>query len=94
MTTPMPELPIVAYGRTINASGDEPLCKLSDALAAIEAATEEGKPQPLTDEQVQKILFQVQINWAKSPPTHEFAPAFARAIEAAHGITATPQGKI
>jgi len=41
---------------------------------------------PLTDEQIDKILERERMRWATSPPTYEFAAAFARAIEAAHGI--------
>jgi hypothetical protein len=43
---------------------------------------------PLTDGQVDKLLDRERMKWKTSPPTHEFAAAFARAIEAAHGITA------
>lgn len=40
----------------------------------------------LSAEQIDKILDRVRMNWASSPPTHEFALAFARAVERAHGI--------
>jgi len=43
---------------------------------------------PLTDGQVDELLDRERMKWKTSPPTHEFAAAFARAIEAAHGITA------
>lgn len=41
---------------------------------------------PLTDEQIDKILDRERMKWEPSPPTYEFASAFARAIELAHGI--------
>jgi hypothetical protein len=50
-------------------------------------------PVPLTDEQIDKILERERMRWAKSPPTYEFAFAFARAIERAHGIAASPEKK-
>lgn len=37
----------------------------------------------LTDEQITKILDRERMRWATSPPTYEFALAFARAILAA-----------
>jgi hypothetical protein len=49
-------------------------------------------PVPLSDEQIDKILERERMRWAKSsPPTYEFALAFARAIERAHGIAASPE---
>lgn len=42
--------------------------------------------QPLTEEQIDKILEQERLRWVSAPPVHEFAMAFARAIERAHGI--------
>ena len=49
--------------------------------------------EPLTDWQVDKLLDRERMKWKTSPPTHEFAAAFARAIEAAHGITASTADK-
>jgi hypothetical protein len=49
-------------------------------------------PVPLSDEQIDKILERERMRWAKSsPPTYEFALAFARAIERAHRIAASPE---
>jgi len=42
--------------------------------------------KPLTEEEIAKILDRERMKWATSPPTYEFALAFARAIEKAHGI--------
>ena len=50
--------------------------------AAIEA--EQGKRQPLTDERLYEMY--------NEPTSDAEMIAFARAIEAVHGITATPQG--
>ena len=43
---------------------------------------------PLTDEQIDKLLESERMRWStrSGPPTYEFAAAFARAIERAHGI--------
>jgi hypothetical protein len=46
---------------------------------------------PLTDEQIDIILERERMKWAGGPPTYEFSQAFARAIEAAHGIGAAAQ---
>jgi hypothetical protein len=45
--------------------------------------------KPLTDEQIDMILERERMKWSSrtGPPTYEFSQAFARAIEAAHGIT-------
>jgi hypothetical protein len=43
-------------------------------------------PVPLTDEQIDKILERERMRWITAPPTYEFACAFARAVERAHGI--------
>ena len=47
----------------------------------------------LTDEQIDKMLEAERMRWSSrnGPPTYEFALAFARAIERAHGIEATGQ---
>ena len=42
--------------------------------------------KPLSDHKIAQILDHERMKWNKSPPTHEFDLAFARAIEAAHGI--------
>ena len=42
--------------------------------------------KPLRDHEIAKILDRERMKWHKSPPTYEFDLAFARAIEAAHGI--------
>jgi hypothetical protein len=43
---------------------------------------------PLTDEQAEKILEAERMRWygRNGPPSYEFAAAFARAVERAHGI--------
>ena len=45
--------------------------------------------QPLSDEQIDKLLDAERMKWTArtGPPTHEFAAAFARAIERAIGET-------
>ena len=60
-----------------------------DHMATLEwfAAPPAAPAVPLTDEQIDKILERERMKWATSPPTYEFAASFARAIEAAHGIT-------
>ncbi len=49
--------------------------------------------QPLTGYLIDKILETERMRWSNrnGPPTYEFAQAFARAIERAHGIEATSQ---
>ena len=44
--------------------------------------------KPLTEEQIDKLLDAERMKWTTRtwPPAHEFAAAFARAIEKAHGI--------
>jgi len=42
--------------------------------------------KPLRSYEIAQILDRERMKWNKSPPTHEFDLAFARAIEAAHGI--------
>lgn len=60
-----------------------------------QAATEQGKPQPLRGEQIHAIFLKAlpkQMLGMDYVP--EWAIPVARAIEAAHGITATPQGNL
>jgi hypothetical protein len=42
--------------------------------------------QPMTDDQITKLLDRVRMQWVSSPPTCEAATAFVRAVEAFHGI--------
>ena len=42
--------------------------------------------KPLKEHEIAQILDRERMKWNKSPPTHEFDLAFARAIEAAHDI--------
>ena len=42
--------------------------------------------KPLTDDRIDMLLNNERPRWATSPPTYEFAAAFARVIERAHGI--------
>ena len=53
-----------------------------------EPERDEPPPQrkPLRDHEIAKILDRERMKWHKSPPTYEFDLAFARAIEAAHGL--------
>jgi hypothetical protein len=44
------------------------------------------KRKPLTDDRIDMLLNNERLRWATSPPTYEFAAAFARVIERAHGI--------
>ena len=55
--------------------------------AAIEAATEQGKRQPLTVEQIHERYKAIRTNELRYIDIY-------RDAEAGHGITATPQGKI
>ena len=48
--------------------------------------TDSGWRKPLRDHEIAQILDRERMKWNKSPPTYEFDLAFARAIEAAHGI--------
>lgn len=71
------------YGRlTLKIDG-----KYVEYVRAESAAPPAAPAVPLTDEQIDKILERERMKWATSPPTYEFAASFARAIEAAHGIT-------
>ena len=47
--------------------------------------------QPLSYHKIAQILDHERMKWNKSPPTYEFDFAFARAIEAAHGIRETEE---
>ena len=51
--------------------------------------------QALSDEQIDKMLEAERMRWSSrnGPPTYEFALAFARAIERAHGITTKATGQ-
>lgn len=42
--------------------------------------------KPLTDDRIDMLLNNERLRWVSSPPTYEFASAFARSIEKAHGI--------
>jgi hypothetical protein len=42
--------------------------------------------KPLKSHEIAQIFDRERMKWNKSPPTYEFDLAFARAIEAAHGI--------
>ncbi len=58
-----------------------PLCKVSDALAAVEAdRASRADALPLTDEQLNDVM--ESVNFTYNPTL------FARAVEAAHGIAA------
>ncbi len=60
---------------------------MADAANVLD--TQCAPPPPLTEYQVDKILETERMRWSdrSGPPTYEFAQAFARAIERAHGIT-------
>jgi len=53
---------------------------------------EQSQPErkPMTNDQITKLLDRVRMQWVSSPPTYEVAPAFARAVEAFHGIGGKP----
>jgi hypothetical protein len=55
-------------------------------LPKIPLYTTPPQRKPLRDHEIAKILDRERMKWHKSPPTYEFDLAFARAIEAAHGI--------
>ena len=57
-------------------------------VGAFPVYTAPPQRKPLRDHEIAKILDRERMKWNKSPPTHEFDLAFARAIEAAHGINA------
>lgn len=60
----------------------------NDLLFQLRRLREENERlrKPLRDHEIAKILDCERMKWHKSPPTYEFDLAFARAIEAAHGI--------
>ena len=70
-------------------SGEELLAVAAAVKAAAPVAPPAVQPlTPLTDEQIDKLLESERMRWStrSGPPTYEFAAAFARAIERAHGI--------
>jgi hypothetical protein len=58
-------------------------------LPRIPLYTTPPQRKPLRDHEIAQILDRERMKWNKSPPTYEFDLAFARAIEAAHGIKET-----
>ena len=48
--------------------------------------TASPRRKPLSDHKIAQILDRERMKWNKSPPIYTFDLAFARAIEAAHGI--------
>ena len=64
----------------------------SEAWETWQAATEPGKRQPLTDRQIDDLAAN-ESHVMPRPGVFELTvPMLRRIIEAAHGITATPQG--
>ena len=68
----------------------------ADFKAGWQAATEQGKRQPLTGEQLRDVARAFKGSTQQRLRDHwDEVEAFVREVEAAHGITATPpQGKI
>ena len=64
----------------------------SDHIAATEAAKEQGKRQPLTEFQRMQIIGNEFPLPLVQPIVIQKIDAVCKAIEEAHGITATPQG--
>ena len=62
----------------------EPVAPVADHACTTSAVVDRV---PLTNARLDQLLDRERMKWNTSPPTHEFAAAFARAIEAAHGIT-------
>ena len=66
-----------------------PPCPTCEALARtvmLDQTSHDARRKPLGEHEITKILDRERMKWHKSPPTYEFDLAFARAIEAAHGI--------
>ena len=71
-----------------------PPCPMCEALARtvmLDQTSHDARRNPLRDHEIAKILDRERMKWHKSPPTYEFDLAFARAIEAAHGIKETKE---
>ena len=67
-------------------------CSTCEALARtvmLDQTSHDTQRKPLSEHEIAKILDCERMKWHKSPPTYEFDLAFARAIEAAHGIKDT-----
>jgi len=67
-------------------------CSTCEALARavmLDQTSHDTQRKPLRDHEIVQILDRERMKWNKSPPTGEFDLAFARAIEAAHGIKET-----
>ena len=60
--------------------------KILEEKAKVYMSGAYAKRTPLSNEQVADILDSERLRWVKLPPADEFALAFARAIERAHGI--------
>lgn len=79
----------------LRAGADDPMwadhCEMPKRTARAAADALAEKPsvrEPLSDAQICETLERERMKWSSraGPPTYEFATAFARAIEAKHGI--------
>lgn len=70
----------------------EELLAYEVTVGNLRARLEQAQPErkPMTNDQITKLLDRVRMQWVSSPPTYEVAPAFARAVEAFHGIGGKP----
>jgi hypothetical protein len=63
-----------------------PTCVSLARTVMLDQTSHDAQRRPLRGDQIAQILDCERMKWNKSPPTYEFDLAFARAIEAAHGI--------
>jgi hypothetical protein len=63
-----------------------PTCEALARAVMLDQTSHDTQRKPLRDHEIAQILDRERMKWNKSPPTYEFDLAFARAIEAAHGI--------
>jgi hypothetical protein len=66
-----------------------PTCEALARTVMLDQTSHDAQRKPLKEHEIARILDRERMKWNKSPPTHEFDLAFARAIEAAHGIKET-----
>jgi len=66
-----------------------PTCEALARTVMLDQTSHDTQRKPLRDHEIAQILDRERMKWNKSPPTYEFDLAFARAIEAAHGIKET-----
>ena len=63
-----------------------PTCEALARTVLLDQTSHDIQRKPMRNHEIAQILDRERMKWNKSPPTYEFDLAFARAIEAAHGI--------